>query len=43
MWTSHYIGHDDQQLHDLGYPMLGISCNPESTGHLNIEGIIIVN
>jgi len=43
MWAPHYTGRDDQQLRDLGYPVPGISCNPELTGHLSVEGIIIVN
>jgi len=41
MWAPHYTGHDDRQLRDLGYPVPGISCNPELTGHLSVEGIII--
>jgi len=43
IWAPHYIRHDDQQLHDLDYPISGISCNSESTRHLNVEGIVIVN
>ncbi len=39
----YYARHDDRQLHDLGYPVSEISCNPESTGHLSVEGIVIIN